>query len=68
MFTHGGFVTAACCFLLGSPGLADFAIRPFQLDPANTSITEFSRDANGSPWMLHRYNDAAHLSAITTPS
>ena len=68
MFTHGGFVTAACCFLLGAPGLADFAIRPFQLDPANTSMTEFSRDADGAPWTLHRYNDAAHLSAITTPS
>jgi probable phosphoglycerate mutase len=57
--THGGFIVAASLTLLGLPGMHEQ--RPFRLNPANTSLTEWSRPAPGAPWVLERYNDAAHL-------
>jgi 2,3-bisphosphoglycerate-dependent phosphoglycerate mutase len=64
--THGGFISAACCFMLGAPGLADFDARPFRLQPENTSITEFVSNGDDATWTLLRYNDAAHLASMYT--
>jgi hypothetical protein len=36
--------------------------RSFAHDLANTSLTEWVRPSSG-PWLLHRFNDAAHLDA-----
>jgi broad specificity phosphatase PhoE len=63
MFTHGGYIAAACCYMLGAPGLAESHQRPFRLEPVNTSITEFVRNGDGS-WTFLRYNDAAHLAMV----
>lgn len=69
MFTHGGFISAACCYMLGAPGLADFDARPFRLEPANTSITEFAaNDDGGTTFTLVRYNDAAHVASVPASS
>jgi probable phosphoglycerate mutase len=69
MFTHGGFVSAACCYMLGAPGLADFDRRPFRLEPANTSITEFvTNDDARTTFTLVRYNDAGHLASVPAAS
>jgi broad specificity phosphatase PhoE len=57
--THGGFISAACLFMLGAPGL--YEERPAFLDPANTSITQFSRNEPGRRWTLNRYNDSSYL-------
>lgn len=56
--THGGFISAATLYAFGAPGLT--VVHPFRLWPSNTSLTEFT--ASGEPpWLVHRYNDAAHL-------
>lgn len=56
---HGGVISAAC---LGFMGLALGHSKPFRLEPANTSITEWVRPADPSrPWVLLRYGDAAHV-------
>jgi probable phosphoglycerate mutase len=68
MFTHGGFIAAACCSLLGAPGLADRDSRPFRLEPSNTSITAFANVAGGRWWTLERYNDAAHVASLMLSS
>lgn len=52
--THGGVILAATLWLLG------LGPRSFAHDLANTSITEWVRPAGGA-WLLHRFNDAAHL-------
>jgi probable phosphoglycerate mutase len=65
MFTHGGFISAACCYMLGAPGLADAPGRPFRLEPANTSITEFVANRDGATCTLVRYNDAAHVASLS---
>jgi probable phosphoglycerate mutase len=59
--THGGFIAAAVLFLLGAPGLHERDQRPFRLQAANTSVTEFSRAPRTGVWTLERYNDVAHL-------
>jgi probable phosphoglycerate mutase len=56
--SHGGFITSACLYVLGAPGLD--VVHPFRLWPENTSLTEFTASST-PPWLLHRYNDAAHL-------
>jgi broad specificity phosphatase PhoE len=56
--SHGGFVSGACHTLLGTPGMGD--VQAFRLEPENTSLTEWHREDDG-PWVLDRYNDAAHL-------
>ena len=68
MFTHGGFVSAATCYLLGAPGLGEWDARPFRLDPANTSITEFTKRDDVRWWTLARYNDASHVASLMLPS
>ena len=57
--SHGGFIGAACMYVVGAPGLAE--VYPFRLSPANTSISIFSPFEGGPPWVLDRYNDIAHL-------
>lgn len=54
---HGGVVLAATLWLLG------LAPRSFAHDLANASITEWVRPAGGG-WLLHRFNDAAHLEGL----
>jgi probable phosphoglycerate mutase len=61
--THGGFITAAMLALLGHKGVD--VKRTFVLNPAYTSLTEWARDNQSSPWMLHRYNDSGHLARLT---
>ena len=56
--SHGGFISAATLALLGAPGLAD--TKPFYLNPAYTSLTEW-RQLEPGRWLLERYNDSAHL-------
>jgi 2,3-bisphosphoglycerate-dependent phosphoglycerate mutase len=56
--SHGGFISSACLYVLGAPGLD--VVHPFRLWPENTSLTEFTASST-PPWLLHRYNDAAHL-------
>jgi probable phosphoglycerate mutase len=65
VFTHGGFISASCCHMLGAPGLADFVRRPFRLEPANTSITEFVANGDGTTFTLVRYNDVAHVASLS---
>lgn len=60
--THGGFITAAMLFFLGLPGVADK--RSFALTPDYTSITEWSQPPESSDWVLDRYNDTVHRSAL----
>ena len=62
VITHGGFITAAMLFFLGLPGVADE--RSFELAPDYTSISEWRRPRESSDWVLVRYNDTAHLSAL----
>ena len=57
--SHGGFIAAACMYVVGAPGLAD--VYPFRLWPGNVSVTMFAPDENEPPWVLERYNDTAHL-------
>ncbi len=56
---HGGVVSAATLSLMSH---AMHLARPFRLQPENTSITEWVRPASPpEPWLLVRYNDAAHV-------
>jgi len=58
LVTHGGFIAAACFALMGQP--TSSAPKPFRLDAAHASITQWTRAADGSgPWRLERYNDGA---------
>ncbi len=60
--THGGVILAATLWFLGlSP-------RSFANDLANTSVTEWVRPAGRRGWLLHRFNDAAHLEGPGAPS
>jgi probable phosphoglycerate mutase len=61
LFTHGGFISAACYWFLGVPWLSG---QPFYFDPVYTGITELTRTDPQAPWVLVRYNDHAHLEAI----
>jgi probable phosphoglycerate mutase len=54
--THGGFIYASHAVLLGQPRSGRLA----ELNPENTSITEWARPSNGH-WRLIRDNDTAHL-------
>jgi probable phosphoglycerate mutase len=60
--THGGFISAACYWLLGVPWQPERSRseRRFFLDPSYTGISQWTQDDNG-PWLLDRYNDTAHL-------
>lgn len=58
-FTHGGFIVSATRALLHVPGVAEPG--KFWLDPQNTSLTIWAGDLPAQPWLLERYNDAAHL-------
>ena len=55
--THGGVILAVT---LGFLGLGS---RSFAHDLANTSLTEWVRTRDGR-WLLHRFNDAAHLEDV----
>jgi probable phosphoglycerate mutase len=55
---HGGVIDAAFRGLLRLP-----AHGAFELQTANTSITEFVQTRHGR-WRLVRYNDAAHLAGL----
>lgn len=59
--THGGFIFASLDVFLGVPAFG--RMRMAELNPDNTSITEWSRqpDDMGGKWRLARYNDTAHL-------
>jgi probable phosphoglycerate mutase len=61
VFTHGGFISAACYWFLRIPWLSG---QPFHFDPVYTSITELVREEPDGPWLLHRYNDHAHLEGL----
>ena len=65
LVSHGGVILATTLNLLG------LGPRWFSHDLQNTSLTEWVRDRDGR-WLLHRFNDAAHLEALTattpTPS
>jgi probable phosphoglycerate mutase len=58
--SHGGVILAATLALLG------LGPRWFARDLRNTSLTEWVRGGDGR-WLLHRFNDAAHLEAMTAP-
>jgi probable phosphoglycerate mutase len=58
---HGGVILAATLALLG------LGPRRFARDLANTSVTEWVRGADGL-WLLRRFNDAAHLEAMESPT
>jgi probable phosphoglycerate mutase len=62
--THGGFIAAACMYILGAPGLAE--VYPFRLWPANVSITSFVAETSRPPWLLEHYNDTTHVAEPTT--
>jgi probable phosphoglycerate mutase len=55
--THGGVILAVTLGLLG------LGPRSFAHELANTSVTEWVRTTDGR-WLLHRFNDAAHLEAV----
>lgn len=57
---HGGVILAATLRFLG------LAPRSFAHDLANTSLTEWARRPGGA-WLLHRFNDAAHLEGSSRP-
>jgi len=57
--THGGVILAVTLGLLG------LGPRSFAHQLANTSVTEWVRTTDGR-WLLHRFNDAAHLEALDT--
>jgi 2,3-bisphosphoglycerate-dependent phosphoglycerate mutase len=57
---HGGVILAVTLRFLG------LAPRSFVHDLANTSLTEWVRPASG-PWLMHRFNDAAHLDGAYRP-
>jgi probable phosphoglycerate mutase len=59
--THGGVILAATLALLG------VAPRSFAHELANTSVTEWVRTDDGR-WLLHRFNDAAHLERSGAPA
>ncbi len=62
LFTHGGFISAACYWFLGVPWQPESELkRQFFLDPSHVGVTEWSRDSVREPWVLHRYNDTGHL-------
>jgi broad specificity phosphatase PhoE len=58
--SHGGVILATTLALLG--------LRPrwFAHDLQNTSLTEWVRGGDGR-WLLHRFNDAAHLEPLAVP-
>jgi broad specificity phosphatase PhoE len=56
--SHGGVILATTLSLLG------LGPRWFARDLQNTSLTEWVRGSDGR-WLLHRFNDAAHLEALT---
>jgi broad specificity phosphatase PhoE len=56
--SHGGVILATTMALLG------LGPRWFSHDLRNTSITEWVRAGDGR-WLLDRFNDAAHLEALT---
>jgi probable phosphoglycerate mutase len=59
--THGGVILAVTLAFLGvSP-------RSFAHELANTSVTEWVRTDDGR-WLLHRFNDAAHLERHRVPA
>jgi probable phosphoglycerate mutase len=58
--SHGGVILATTLNLLG------LGPRWFSHDLQNTSLTEWVRDRDGR-WLLHRFNDAAHLETLGTP-
>jgi broad specificity phosphatase PhoE len=55
--THAHFLVVALITLLG----VHSAGRGAWLDPAYTGITEWEWQAERKMWLLHRYNDIAHL-------
>lgn len=55
---HGGVVESSFANL-GGLGIQ----RPFEVAAENTALTEWSL-AEGRPWRLERYNDAAHLADL----
>jgi probable phosphoglycerate mutase len=55
--SHAGVIQATTLALLG------LGPRWFARDLHNTSLTEWVRGADGR-WLLHRFNDAAHLEAL----
>jgi broad specificity phosphatase PhoE len=57
LFTHGGFVTAATLRAIGAASMHDPAA-PAIGQPRNTSLSVLVHDGG---WILHCYNDAAHL-------
>lgn len=59
--THGGVILAATLWFLG------LAPRSLAHDLANTSVTEWVRPAGRRDWLLHRFNDAAHLEGAGAP-
>jgi len=60
--THGGVILAATLRFLGlSP-------RSYAYDLVNTSVTEWVRPGGSDAWLLHRFNDAAHLEAADGPA
>jgi broad specificity phosphatase PhoE len=58
---HGGVIVVSitALFDIPRPGLGT------QLDPVNTSITEWLHDAASGIWTLGRYNDAVHLDGLS---
>ena len=60
--THGGVILAATLRFLGlSP-------RSYAYELVNTSMTEWVRPGGSDAWLLHRFNDAAHLEAAGAPA
>jgi broad specificity phosphatase PhoE len=57
--THAGVILAATLTFLG------LGPRWFAHDLVNTSVTEWVHDGTRG-WLLHRFNDAAHLEALAT--
>ncbi len=70
---HGGVIVSSMVVLMGLPPSegppGEPGVRPVRFDPVNASVTVWERPVaeleHGAAWRLARYNDAAHLDALT---
>ena len=65
---HGGVIVAATLHLLGFDEDVLKGERTLWLEPENASLTEWQRDDATGRWTMLRFNDAAHLEGLATPT
>lgn len=61
---HAGVIMASVRLLLAMPRSDRVGAT---LKPANTGLTEWEHDEARGQWVLHSFNEAAHLLRITAP-